>query len=140
MGHGALQVANGAESAPCDLCIVWGMLNAVIGPSARGAVPGDCPRKGAAMEFTSASANKYLRRLQDEKSFILGIEAECSTYVLGDKEVADPPAYSYEETRAKVAEIDRTTMVVRHAVHQFNMATVLSQCGLTIGEVLIALA
>ncbi len=87
------------------------MLNAVIGRSARGAVPGDCPRK-----------------------------AECSTYVLGDKEVADPPAYSYEETRAKVAEIDRTTMVVRHAVHQFNMATVLSQCGLTIGEVLIVLA
>lgn len=116
------------------------MLNAVIGRSARGVVPGDCPRKGAAMEFTSASANKYLRRLQDEKGFILGIEAECSTYVLGDKEVADPPAYSYEETRAKVAEIDRTTMVVRHAVHQFNMATVLSQCGLTIGEVLIALA
>ncbi len=92
------------------------------------------------MEFTSASANKYLRRLQDEKDFILGIEAERSTYVLGDKEVADPPAYSYEETRAKVAEIDRTTMVVRHALHQFNMATVLPQCGLTIDEALIALA
>lgn len=59
------RLPNGAESAPCDLCIVWGMLNAVIGRSARGAVPGDCPRKGAAMEFTSASASKYLRRLQE---------------------------------------------------------------------------
>ena len=37
------------------------------------------------MEFTSASANKYLRRLQDEKDRLLRTEQEVSTYVLADR-------------------------------------------------------
>ena len=92
------------------------------------------------MEFTSASANKYLRRLQDEKDYILNTELECCTYVLGEGEAADPPAYRYRETRDKIAEIDRVTRILPHGLHQFNMATALPQCGLTIDEALIALA
>lgn len=43
------------------------------------------------MEFTSASANKYLRRLQDEKDRLLRTEQEVSTYVLAEGEAAEPP-------------------------------------------------
>lgn len=41
------------------------------------------------MEFTSASANKYLRRLQDEKDRLLRTEQEVSTYVLAEGEAAE---------------------------------------------------
>ena len=58
------------------------------------------------MEFTSASANKYLRRLQDEKDRLLRTEQEVSTYVLAEGEAAEPPAYDYGAVREKVAQID----------------------------------
>ena len=58
------------------------------------------------MEFTSASANKYLRRLQDEKDRLLRSEQEVSTYVLAEGEAAEPPAYDYGAVREKVAQID----------------------------------
>ena len=47
--------------------------------------------RGGRVEFTSASANKYLRRLQDEKDRLLRTEQEVSTYVLAEGEAAEPP-------------------------------------------------
>lgn len=92
------------------------------------------------MEFTSASANKYLRRLQDEKDYILQSESETCTYIRAEDETVDPPLYSYSETRAKVAALDKKVLALRHALHRFNIETVLPNCGLTIDEALIALA
>ena len=40
------------------------------------------------MEFTSASAGKYLRRLQDEKDHLLRQESERSAYVRAEGEAA----------------------------------------------------
>lgn len=92
------------------------------------------------MEFTSASANKYLRRLQDEKDRLLRTEQEVSTYVLADGEAAEPPAYDYGAVREKVAQIDGQAQAIRHALHRFNMQTVLPERGITIDEALILLA
>ena len=82
------------------------------------------------MEFTSASANKYLRRLQDEKDRLLRTEQEVSTYVLAEGEAAEPPAYDYGAVREKVAQIDGQARAIRHALHRFNMKTVLPERGL----------
>lgn len=92
------------------------------------------------MEFTSASANKYLRRLQDEKDRLLRAEQEVSTYVLAEGEAAEPPAYDYGAVREKVAQIDGQARAIRHALHRFNMQTVLPERGITIDEALILLA
>ena len=92
------------------------------------------------MEFTSASANKYLRRLQDEKDRLLRDEQEVSTYVLAEGEAAEPPAYDYGAVREKVAQIDGQARAIRHALHRFNMQTVLPERGITIDEALILLA
>ena len=92
------------------------------------------------MEVTSASAGKYLRRLQDEKDHLLRQESERSAYVRAEGEAADPPAYDYRATREAVAEIDRKALVVRHALHAFNLRAVLPDAGMTIDEALIALA
>lgn len=92
------------------------------------------------MDFTSASANKYLRRLQDEKDRLLRTEQEVSTYVLAEGEVDEPPAYDYAATRDKVAQIDEQARAIRHALHRFNMQTLLPNRGITIDEALILLA
>lgn len=92
------------------------------------------------MEFTSASANKYLRRLQDEKDRLLRTEKEVSTYVLAEGEEAEPPVYDYRATRENVAQIDEQMRAIRHALHRFNMQTVLPKRGITIDEALILLA
>lgn len=96
--------------------------------------------RGGRVEFTSASANKYLRRLQDEKDRLLRNEQEVSTYVLAEGEAAEPPAYDYGATRERVAEIDGQARAIRHALHRFNMQTILPERGITIDEALILLA
>ena len=96
--------------------------------------------RGGRVEFTSASANKYLRRLQDEKDRLLRSEQEVSTYVLAEGEAAEPPAYDYGAVREKVAQIDAEARAIRHALHRFNMQTVLPERGISIDEALILLA
>lgn len=92
------------------------------------------------MEFTSASANKYLKRLQDEKDRVLRIENETSTYIVAEGEEPDVPQYDYAATRTAVAEIDGKMRAIRHALHRFNMETILPESGMSIDEALIALA
>lgn len=92
------------------------------------------------MEFTSASAYKYIKGLQDEKDRLLSTECEICTYVLSEGEESDPPAYDYEATRQRVDEIDRTTCAIRHALHRFNLQMTLPKSGMTIDEALIVLA
>lgn len=90
--------------------------------------------------FTSASANKYLKDLAAEKDLLLSNETRDSTYVLAADEKDEAPEYSYDDTRAKVDEIDRETLDVRHALHKFNMDTVLPESNITIDEALVLLA
>lgn len=90
--------------------------------------------------FTSASANKYLRALRDEKDHLLALEKETCTYVLSQGEEAEPPEYDYGKVRADVDEIDRKTRILRHALHAFNVRTVLPRCGMSIDEALVELA
>lgn len=96
--------------------------------------------KGGLVEFTSASANKYLRRLQDEKDRLLRSEQEVSTFVLAEGETAEPPAYDYGAVRERVAQLDAEARAIRHALHRFNMHTTLPDQGITIDEALILLA
>ena len=91
-------------------------------------------------QFTSASANKYLKSLQDEKDFILEAESKSCTYVLAVGEEAEPPEYSYDDIRDAVEDIDARMLKLRHAVHLFNAHTVLPESGITIDEALVLMA
>lgn len=90
--------------------------------------------------FTSASAGKYLKALEDRKSYVLRVERQGSTYECAVGEEPEPPAYDYRATRDEVASINAEVLAVRHALHVFNNSTVLPKCGLTIDEALIRLA
>lgn len=99
------------------------------------------PERGWNMAtFTSASASKYLRSLEDEKSHLLQMESETCTYVLAQDEEAEPPSYDYAGTRRRVSEIDGKVRAVRHALHRFNMETLLPKRGISIDEALIEMA
>ena len=91
-------------------------------------------------EFTSASANKLLRTYEDEKNYLLSMEADSATYVLADGEKEEPPAYSYEETAARLAQIDREVRKLKHAINVFNVGAVLPKLGITIDEALVKMA
>lgn len=93
-----------------------------------------------AKTFTSASANKFIRGMEDEKAHLLAMEKETCTYVLAQDEEAHPPVYDYGEMRAKIDEIDRQVRLVRHALHRFNMETKLRDSEMTVDEALIAMA
>ena len=94
----------------------------------------------AIMTLTSASANKMLRQLDSDKSYLETQERSNSTYVLATGEVAEPPIYDYAETQKAIREIDEKACKIRHALHKFNMETVLPDLGITIDEALIHMA
>ncbi|WP_144744398.1 hypothetical protein [Enorma burkinafasonensis] len=92
------------------------------------------------MTFTSASAAKYIKSLEDEKARLLSRERENATYVLAQGEEEMPPEYDYERTFAEVDEIDRKVRLVRHALHAFNAVTLIPEEGMTIDEALVLMA
>lgn len=90
--------------------------------------------------FTSASANKEFKLLEEEKNFILTLETEASTYIQADGEKSLKPDYSYEVTSNRIEEIDKKVCVIKHAVNLFNSRTLLSQVNMTIDQALVRMA
>ena len=94
----------------------------------------------AAKTFTSASAAKFIKRLENEKSRLVAIEHNNSKYVLAQGEESEPPTYDYDEIIKRVDELDEVIRHVRHALHAFNARTEIPEEGITIDEALILLA
>ena len=90
--------------------------------------------------FTSASAAKFIKRLENEKARLVSLEGKSSTYVLAQGEECDPPAYDYREIVERIDELDETIRRIRHALHLFNAQTVIPDEGITVDEALIKLA
>ena len=91
------------------------------------------------MKFTSASANKLIRTLEDKKSYLLGQESNNSTYVLADGEKIEIPEYDFNETNRLIDEIDLKIRTLKHALNVFNTTTVLP-IGITIDQALVEMA
>lgn len=91
-------------------------------------------------QMTSAAANKLIRSLQEEKDFLIQQEDMSCTYVLADGEKAQPPAYDYEVTQAKIDAIDAKIVKIKHGLNLFNTRTVLKGLDMTIDEALVEMA
>ena len=91
------------------------------------------------MKYTSASANKLVKLLEDKKAYLLQQERNDSTYVLADDEKEEIPAYEFRETNEKIDEIDSKIRKLKHALNVFNSTTVLP-VGITIDEALVEMA
>ncbi len=94
----------------------------------------------AKQSFTSASANKLLKKLADDRAMLLSQEAEDCTYKCFKDEDPEIPEYDYEETTKQIEEIYEKERKIRHAIHQFNMTATLEGTNTTVDEALIMLA
>lgn len=72
------------------------------------------------MKITSAYANKLLKSLTDEKSYWEAKEAASRTYVAAVGEEPVIPEYDYTAVSATLKEIDRKTVIIKHALNLAN--------------------
>ena len=90
--------------------------------------------------MTSAGANKKIKKLQEEKEYLLKIEKESSTYIVTDGYSVDPPEYNYKTTQEKIREIDCMICNIKHAINKFNSETELPDLNMTLDKGLIRLS
>ena len=91
------------------------------------------------MKFTSAEANKYLRKLNDDYSAICKKEDLSKEFLvtLGENVESIRPEYDFLTTYSEMTEIERKIRIVKHALNLFNSQTVIPEFNITIDEMLI---
>lgn len=72
------------------------------------------------MKMTSASAQKIIRKLKDEKAFLESMEEKSYLFSCIEGEEKLIPEYDYKETSEKIKEIDEQVIKIKHAVNVVN--------------------
>lgn len=91
-------------------------------------------------KLTSAAANKLIKKLEDQKEYLLSMEENNSTYIMTEGESVVTPDYDYQKTAEEISKLDEQVRRLKHAINQFNCTTVLPEIGKTIDEVLVEMA
>ena len=97
-------------------------------------------RKGrTVMTYTSAQANKLLKKLNDEHAALLDKENRSKDFraAMGEDVESVRPAYDYTDTQKKLAELEQRIRKVKHAINVFNATHVIPDFGMTIDEMLV---
>ena len=94
------------------------------------------------MKITTTAAQKLIKQLSEEKSYLDSKELESYTYTVALEEEPVIPEYDYKETADEMAELDRKITALRHAVNLHNVRNTVEVDGteLHIDEILIILA
>lgn len=91
------------------------------------------------MQYTSAQANKLIKKLMDERSDILTDELQSCKFVAAtteDLEDARPP-YDYAETQRKLSEIEAKIRKVKHCLNVFNATHKPEGFDMTVDQLLV---
>ena len=94
----------------------------------------------AKQQITSAYANKMVKRLMDEKKYLLSTQHKLQTYIETAGYEPVIPDYDYVEYSGEIDEIDDKIRTLKHAINVLNTTTVVPDVGLTIDEVLVKMA
>ena len=91
------------------------------------------------MKYTSAQANKLLKKLNDEYSALLDKEQRSRDFraAMGEDIESVRPAYDYAKTQARLEELEGTIRRLKHAINRFNTTQVVDGFGITIDEMLV---
>lgn len=91
------------------------------------------------MQYTSAQAAKLLRKLNEEKAALLSRESMSCSFVAAVQENVEDvrPEYDYAGTQEKLVEVDEKIRRLKHAMNQFNISTMVPECGMTIDQILV---
>ena len=91
------------------------------------------------MTYTSAQANKLLKKLNDEHAALLDKESRSKDFraTMGEDVESVRPAYDYADTQKKLAELERCIRKVKHVINVFNATHVIPDFNMTIDEMLV---
>ena len=91
------------------------------------------------MKYTSAQANKLLKKLKDEYAALQQNENDSFRFVAALNE--DPesvrPHYDYIQMKKDMRELENKIRKIKHAVNQFNVSTRIEEFDMTIDEMLV---
>ena len=91
------------------------------------------------MTYTSAQANKLLKKLHDEHAALLDRENRSKDFraAMGEDVESVRPAYDYGDTQNRLAELEQRIRKVKHAINVFNATHVIPGFDMTIDEMLV---
>ena len=91
------------------------------------------------MKYTSAQANKLLKKLKEEYAALQQNEADSFTFVAALNE--DPetvrPQYDYVQMQKDKIKLEGQIRKLKHAINQFNVSTRIEEFDMTIDEMLV---
>lgn len=91
------------------------------------------------MRYTSAEANKLLRKLNEEREALLAKEQKSCTYLaaMGEDLESVRPEYDYTGTQKMIEDLDEKICIVKHAINGFNLTQTIPGFNMTIDQMLI---
>lgn len=91
------------------------------------------------MKYTSAKANKLLKKLNEEYNSLISEEEQSSTFLaaMGEDIESVRPEYDYEKTQAALENLEIRIIKLKHAINLFNISHKLPSFELTVDEALI---
>lgn len=92
------------------------------------------------LTLTSATANKMIRKLNEEKQELINMERQRCTYRALQDEEPTIPKYMFEDVLLEISEIDTRVRKIKHALNVFNCTTEVPGFDMTIDEALVYMA
>lgn len=91
------------------------------------------------MKYTSAKANKLLKKLNEEYNSLISEEGKSSTFLaaMGEDPESVRPEYDYERTQAALSNLEKRIIQLKHAINLFNTSHKLPGFELTVDEALV---
>ena len=91
------------------------------------------------MQYTSAQANKLLRKLKEELHNITHNESVSREFVAATTERLEDarPAYDYAETQKKITVLEKNIRTVKHCINVFNMTHTVEGFDMTVDQMLV---
>ena len=94
------------------------------------------------MKYTSAAANKRIRKLTEEKELYVSRELTSSSYVAAVDETPLVPEFDYVQNTAEIERIDAEIVRLKHAVNLNNALAQINVDGeiMSVDQILIHMA
>ncbi|MBQ3763150.1 MAG: hypothetical protein II875_14270 [Clostridia bacterium] len=94
------------------------------------------------MKYTSAAANKLLKKLAQEKEYCMDKETNAKTYVAAVDEEPVVPEFDYEKNAAEIERLDEQIVKIKHAISLNNALARIDVNGKTmsVDEILVRMA
>ena len=91
------------------------------------------------MRYTSAEANKLLKKLNEEYAALLAKEERCRFFkaAMGEDTESVRPPYCYAETQKKLDALEAQIRTVKHAINIFNTTHTVDGFAMTVDEMLV---